>query len=59
MTDTAAELEARISEIIKQLQKIQKAIHSTGQPASTLELAMLRELGEEYGKLVEKISAKY
>lgn len=54
--EAAAELELRISEIIGQLQKIQRAIHSTRQPASRLELETLRELGEEYGKLVEKLS---
>lgn len=48
-------LEKRISELIEELQRIQKTIRSTGQPASMLELGRLKELGSEYSRLIEEL----
>lgn len=59
LPEAAAELELCIADVIRKLQKIQRAIRSTRQPASMLELERLKALGEEYAKLVEKLSETY
>jgi len=53
---TAAELEERLEEIIRRMQKIQRSIQASRQPASRLELMELRELGREYARIIEQLT---
>ena len=53
---TAAELQERLEEIIRRMQKIQRSIQASRQPASRLELMELRELGGEYAHIIEQLT---
>ena len=53
---TAAELQERLEEIIRRMQKIQRSIQASRQPASRLELMELRELGGEYAHVIEQLN---
>jgi len=53
---TAAELQERLEEIIRRMQKIQRSIEASRQPASWLELMELRELGGEYARIIEQLT---
>lgn len=53
---TAAELQERLEEIIRRMQKIQRAIRASRQPVSRLELMELRDLGGEYARIIEKLA---
>jgi hypothetical protein len=53
---TAAELQERLEEIIRRMQKIQRSIRASRQPASRLELMELRELGGEYARIIEQLT---
>ena len=48
--DTAQE---RLGKIIRRMKKIQKAIKASGHPPSMLELSELKELGNEYARIVD------
>ena len=48
--DTAQQ---RLEEIILRMQNIQKAIKASSQPPSMLELSELKELGNEYARIVD------
>jgi hypothetical protein len=43
----------RLGKIIRRMKKIQKAIKASGQPPSMLELSELKELGNEYARIVD------
>lgn len=49
------EAEAELERIIGRMQELQRAIATTGQPASFLQLEELRELGREYARIVERL----
>jgi hypothetical protein len=49
-------LEARLEEIIGRMQKIQRAIKASRQPASRLELIELKSLGLEYSRIIEQLT---
>jgi hypothetical protein len=53
---TAPELQERLEEIIRRMQKIHQSIQASRQPASRLELMELRDLGLEYGRIIEQLS---
>ncbi len=53
---TAPELQERLEEIIRRMQKIQRSIQASRQPASRLELKELRDLGLEYARIIEQLS---
>ena len=53
---TAAELQERLEEIIRRMQKIQRSIRASRQPASRLELMELRDLGVEYACIIEHLT---
>jgi hypothetical protein len=53
---TAPELQERLEEIIRRMQKIQRSIQASRQPASRLELMELRDLGLEYARIIEQLS---
>jgi len=46
----------RLEAVIKRMQKIQRAIKASGQPASMRELAELQDLGREYALIIEQIA---
>jgi hypothetical protein len=46
----------RLEEIIRRMQKIQRAIKASRQPASMLELAELKSLGTEYARTVAQLA---
>ena len=53
---TAAELQERLEEIIRRMQKIQRSIRASRQPASRLELMELKDLGREYADIIDKLT---
>ena len=53
---TARDLQARREEIIRRMQKLQRSIHASRQPASRLELMELRDLGMEYARIIEQLT---
>jgi hypothetical protein len=46
----------RLETVIKRMQKIQRAIKASRQPASMLELTELKELGNEYARIIERLA---
>lgn len=46
----------RLEAIIKRMQKIQRAIKASAQPASMRELAELKDLGREYARIIDRIA---
>ena len=52
MENPAVELER----VISRMYKIQRAIKASGQPASMLELMELKDLGNEYARIVEQLA---
>lgn len=46
----------RLEAVIKRMQKIQRSIKASGQPASMRELAELKDLGREYALIIEQIA---
>ena len=53
---TADELQERLEKIIRRMQKIQRSIRASRQPASRLELMELRDLGGEYARIIEQLT---
>jgi len=49
------ELQDRLDTIIGRMQRIQRDIRSSGQPATMRELAKLQELGREYAHIIEQL----
>lgn len=50
------QLQDRLARIIERMQFIQRAIKSSGQPASPGELSELARLGNEYAGIVEQLA---
>lgn len=46
---------ARINVLLARIRKIEGDIAATGEPASQLEIAELKELGNEYAELVKRL----
>jgi hypothetical protein len=46
----------RLEDIISRMQKIQRAIKASRQPASMYELTELKQLGNEYARIVERLA---
>ena len=46
----------RLADVITRMQKIQRAIEASRQPASMLELQELKGLGNEYARIVERLA---
>ena len=51
-----ADDQQRLEAVIKRMQKIQRAIKASRQPASMLELTELKELGNEYARIIERLA---
>jgi UDP-N-acetylglucosamine:LPS N-acetylglucosamine transferase len=50
------ELQDRLDTIIARMQRIQRDIRSSGQPASMREIAELQQLGRDYGLIIDQLS---
>ena len=53
---TTAELQGRLEAIIRRMQKIQRSIKVSRQPASRLEIMELMDLGREYDRIIEQLA---
>jgi hypothetical protein len=53
---TTPEPQARLEEIIRRMQKIQRSIKTSRQPVSRLELMELKDLGREYARIIEQLA---
>ena len=53
---TTPEPQTRLEEIIRRMQKIQRSIKASRQPASRLELMELKDLGREYARIIEQLA---
>jgi hypothetical protein len=59
MTGTSLEqavLQDRLASIIDRMQYIQRAIRTSGQPASAVEILELKKLGSEYADILELLA---
>ena len=50
------EIQEKLAQVIARMQAIQRAIKSSGQPASLFELQELKDLGVEYARLVDQLA---
>ena len=50
------EQQERLAAIIERMQRIQRAIRSSGQPVSMGELSELRKLGREYAEIIDHLA---
>ena len=55
MIGRKAELRKKIDDVIGRLQKIQRTIAGSRQPASRFEIEELKELGERYAELNKEL----
>lgn len=51
------ETQERLERVIARMQAIQRAIKSSGQPASLFELQELKDLGREYARIIDELAA--
>jgi len=51
-----SETQQHLEKVIARMQTIQRAIKSSGQPASMFELQELKELGAAYAKIVDSLA---
>ncbi len=56
-SDDDIKLLSRLDRIVKRMQDIQRAIKSSGSPPSLLEIGELKELGREYGDIIERLKS--
>ena len=47
----------RLEKVIARMQEIQRAIKSSGQPASMFELQELKDLGVEYARIIDSLES--
>ena len=51
------ETQQQLEEVITRMQAIQRAIKSSGQPASMFELQELKDLGKQYANIIDSLEA--
>ena len=51
-----ADDQQRLETVISRMQKIQRAIKASRQPASMLEMMELKQLGNEYARIIERLA---
>ena len=56
MSEHEAQYAQELERIIQRMQKIQRAIKASHQPASMLELEELKSLGRDYARLIEHMA---
>jgi hypothetical protein len=57
-SDGDIKLLSRLDRIVKRMQDIQRVIKSSGSPPSLLEIGELKELGREYGDIIERLKSR-
>lgn len=57
-SDDDIKLLSRLDRIVNRMQDIQRAIKSSGSPPSLLEIGELKELGREYGDIIERLKSR-
>ena len=57
MSQTYQQLTKQLQDLIKKMQKLQKAIAASSEPASLHEIDELKRLGVAYGSTVEQLAA--
>jgi hypothetical protein len=57
-SDDDIKLLSRLDRIVKRMQDIQRVIKSSGSPPSLLEIGELKELGREYGDIIERLKSR-
>jgi len=57
-SDDDIKLLSRLDQIVKRMQDIQRKIKSVGAPPSLLEIGELKELGQEYGEIIERLQGR-
>jgi hypothetical protein len=50
------EAQEKLERVIARMQAIQRAIKSSGQPASLFELQELKDLGREYARIIDGLA---
>ena len=50
------EVQEKLERVIVRMQAIQRAIKSSGQPASMFELQELKDLGREYARIIDELA---
>ena len=50
------ETQEKLERVIVRMQTIQRAIKSSGQPASMFELQELKDLGREYARVIDELA---
>jgi hypothetical protein len=50
------EVQEKLERVIARMQAIQRAIKSSGQPASLFELQELKDLGREYARIIDDLA---
>lgn len=50
------EAQEKLERVIARMQAIQRAIKSSGQPASLFELQELKDLGREYARIIDDLA---
>jgi hypothetical protein len=50
------EVQEQLARVIARMQTIQRAIQSSGQPASMFELQELKDLGREYARIIDSLA---
>jgi len=50
------ELQEQLEGVITRMQSIQRAIKSSGQPASMFELQELKDLGRQYARIIDNLA---
>ena len=50
------DVKEQLERVIARMQAIQRAIKSSGQPASLFELQELKDLGREYARVIDSLS---
>jgi hypothetical protein len=48
---------AQLERLIVRMQKIQRDLHASGQPASLFEIGRLKDLGHEYAEITARLEA--
>jgi hypothetical protein len=57
-SDGDIKLLSQLDRIVKRMQDIQRVIKSSGSPPSLLEIGELKELGREYGDIIERLKSR-
>jgi hypothetical protein len=54
-SDGAATVFAELEGVVARMEKLQRRIRASGQPASMFEIGRLKDLGREYARLIARL----